>query len=173
MNIDSTSWHTLFDSMHVGIVFQNHDGNITEANRAAETLLGLEFDELRGRTSTHEGWKAIHKDGSTFEGDKHPAMVALKTGKEVKDVVMGVYQPEKDQHIWLLVNAHPQFNNNDQVPSQVFTTYVDITDQIIAEKKVARKNEMDYRRRQDKRWQELFARFSLQDTESKIIYRFF
>jgi PAS domain S-box-containing protein len=118
---------TLFETMAQGVVYQEASGNIISANSAAERILGLTLDQMMGRTSMDPRWKAVREDGSDFPGDTHPAMVALKTGKEVQNVIMGVYHPEKDEHVWINVNATPQFRPEEGKPYQVYTTFEDIT----------------------------------------------
>ena len=39
----------------------------------------------------------------------HPSMMALHTRKEVRDVIMGVFNPVEKQYRWIMVNAVPQF----------------------------------------------------------------
>jgi PAS domain-containing protein len=85
------SYQHLLATMELGVVYQDADGKIIYANPAAEKVLGLTFDQMTGRTSMDPRWKAINEDGSDFSGESHPAMVALKAGKPVKDVIMGVY----------------------------------------------------------------------------------
>ncbi len=124
---------TLFETMIQGVVYQNADGHIFSANQAAERILGLTLDQMQGRTSMDPRWKAVHEDGSDFPGDAHPSMVALATGKEVHDVVMGVFNPELEDHTWININAVPQFRPGETVPYQVYTTFEDITERKQAE----------------------------------------
>ncbi len=121
-------YRLLFESMVQGVVYQDADGSIISANPAAEGLLGLSLDQMRGLKSIDPLWKAIHDDGSDFPGETHPAMVALKTGEPVRDVVMGIYNPVMETHNWIKVNAVPQFKPNENTPYQVFTTFDDITE---------------------------------------------
>ena len=93
-------YHTLFAQMHIGVVFQDCDGHILSANPAAERILGISLDQMQGRTSMDPRWKSIHEDGSAFPGREHPAMVALKTGKPVLDVIMGVF-PSRQKRVSL------------------------------------------------------------------------
>ncbi len=58
----------LFETMAQGVVYQDTDGSITEANPAAERILGLTLDQMQGRTSIDPRWRAIHEDGSEFPG---------------------------------------------------------------------------------------------------------
>jgi PAS domain S-box-containing protein len=120
-------YRTLFETMVLGVVYQDIDGKIISANPAAEQILGLSIDQMQGRTSTDPLWKSIHEDGSDFPGEIHPAMVALKTGKIIKNVVMGVFDPKNEQTRWIDINATPQFKKDDKKPFQVYTTFEDIT----------------------------------------------
>jgi PAS domain S-box-containing protein len=118
----------LFETMAQGAVYQAESGEIISANPAAERILGLSLDQLQGRTSVDPRWKAIHEDGSEFSGETHPAMVALKTGKKVGNVLMGVFNPMDEDYRWIRVNAVPQFRNGEDKPYQVYTTFDDITE---------------------------------------------
>jgi PAS domain S-box-containing protein len=121
-------YRTLFETMAQGVVYQSADGKIFSANHAAERILGLTLDQMQGRTSMDPRWKAIHEDGSDFPGETHPAIIALKTGKEVKDVVMGVFNPGDEQYHWISIYATPQFRPGESKRYQVYTTFADITE---------------------------------------------
>jgi two-component system cell cycle sensor histidine kinase/response regulator CckA len=126
-------YRTLFETMTQGVVYQAADGQIISANPAAERILGLTMDQMQGRTSVDPRWKAIHEDGTGFPGETHPAMVALKTGKEVRNVVMGVFNPSKAEYTWINIDAVPQFRSGEEKPYQVYTTSEDITERKRAE----------------------------------------
>ena len=118
----------LFETIPQGVIFQNEKGVITSANYAAMDLLGLSFDQLTGKTSYDPDWKAIHEDGSPFLGEDHPASIALKQGKTVSDVTMGVYNPQHKKYVWLNINAAPLYRNGETKPYQVYATFRDITE---------------------------------------------
>jgi len=113
--------------MTKGVVYQDLEGRITDANPAAIRILGLSFNQMKGRTSVNPKWKPVHEDGSVFPGETLPVMVALQTGKEVQDVIMGIWNPEKEERIWIRINAVPQFRPREETPYQVYTTFDDIT----------------------------------------------
>jgi PAS domain S-box-containing protein len=119
---------TLFETMAQGAVYQDADGSIISANPAAERILGLSIEQMQGRTSVDPRWKAVHEDGSDFPGETRPSMVALRTGKEVRNVVMGVFNPQTEKHSWININAVPQFRPGDNKPFRVYTTFDDITE---------------------------------------------
>ena len=137
-------YRTLFETMAQGVVYQAADGRITSANPAAERILGLTLDQMQGRTSMDPRWKAIHEDGSAFPGETHPSMVALKSGKEVRNVVMGVFNPLYDEYRWININAVPQFKSGEDKPYQVYTTFDDITERERAEEAL-QESEEEYR----------------------------
>lgn len=118
----------LFESMAQGVVYQDESGKITSANTAAQEILGLSLEQMQGRTSVDPRWKIIHENGDDFPGETHPAMEALRTGKVVRNVVMGVYHPEEQQHRWIIVNAIPQIRHGEDKPREVYTTFTDITE---------------------------------------------
>jgi len=84
---------TLFESMAQGVVYHDADGHITAANPAAERIIGLTLDQMRGLTSMDPRWRALREDGSDLPGEEHPLTVARLTGKPVRDVVTAVFNP--------------------------------------------------------------------------------
>ncbi|MDD4923240.1 MAG: PAS domain S-box protein [Dehalococcoidales bacterium] len=127
IRISEEKYRTLFETMAQGVVYQNREGKIISANRAAEHILGLTLSQMQGRTSFDPRWHAVHEDGSPFPGDEHPAVVSLKTGKAVRDVVMGVFNIKEKGYRWIVINAIPQFRENEKEAYQVYTTFNDIT----------------------------------------------
>jgi PAS domain S-box-containing protein len=119
-------YQSVVSSMAEGIVVQNHAGSIVSCNHSAEKILGLTKDQLMGRTSVDPRWKSIKEDGSTFLGDEHPAMEALKTGLPVNDVIMGIHK-ENGELTWISINAQPLVNYTNKLPYAVVTTFYDVT----------------------------------------------
>jgi PAS domain S-box-containing protein len=122
-------YRNLFETMAQGVVYQDATGEIISMNKATERILGLTCDQIQGRSSVDPRWKAVHEDGSDFPGETHPAMVALKTGKPIYNVVMGVYHPSTEQYLWISIDANPQYKPGENKPYQVYTTFSDITEQ--------------------------------------------
>lgn len=126
-------YRTLFETMTQGVVYQAADGRIIEANPAAQRILGVTLDQLQGRTSMDPRWQVIHEDGTEFPGETHPAMVALRTGKEVLGVMMGIYASGHEGVRWIRVNAIPQFQLGEAAPYQVYAIFEDVTARKLAE----------------------------------------
>ncbi len=120
-------FRALFERTSQGIVYQAADGSIVDANPAAERILGLTRDEILGRTSVDPRWRAVRDDGSDLPGADHPAMIALRTGRRVDDVLMGIEDPRAGKRRWILVDAVPEFREGETVPCRVFTSFLDVT----------------------------------------------
>jgi len=131
----------MFENILHGVVFQNQHGQITLANQKAQDILGLTLDQMQGRTSLDPLWRCIHEDGSDFPGNNHPAIEALKTGKPVDDVVMGVFNPKINQTRWINVSAVPLMKSGEHKPTQVFATFLDITESRLSELALIEKEE--------------------------------
>ncbi len=117
----------MFEGLGQGVVFQAPTGEITEANAAAEEILGLTVDQLAGRTSMDPEWEAVREDGTPFPGEEHPAMVALREKRVVPGVIMGVSNPRENHHRWIRVTAVPRFGPGGD-PVEVLTSFEDITE---------------------------------------------
>lgn len=120
-----SKFRTLYETSPTGVVYQDATGKITDANPAAQRILGLTFDQMQGRSSIDPRWRAIREDGSDFPGDEHPAMVALRTGQPVRNVVMGVHVPGREQ-AWILINAIP-ITKQGRI-DYVYASFEDITE---------------------------------------------
>lgn len=131
----------LFESMVQGVVYQDASGSIIAANPSAERILGLTKDQMMGLRSVDPRWKAIKGDGSDFPGDQHPAMIALKTGKPVTGVLMGVLHPDWESHHWIVVDAIPRYRHGEDKPYQVYCTFTDVTQTKEFERRLLREKE--------------------------------
>lgn len=112
--------------MQEGVVVQAADGRITSANAAAERILGLSREQLLGRDSMDPRWRSIRADGSPFPGSEHPAMVTLRTGEAMSQVIMGVHQPSGALS-WLSINSQPIRDAEGNVAA-VVVTFSDVTE---------------------------------------------
>lgn len=121
-------YRNLFETMTQGVVYQDSTGKIISANPAAERILGLNPDQLKRRSSDDPLCKAIRQDCSDYPREQRPAMVSLRTGKPVKNVIMGINVPSEDKYRWILVDAVPQYRQGENKPYQVYTIFSDITE---------------------------------------------
>jgi len=117
----------LYETMSQGVLYQEPDGKIISANPAAEKILEIPIEQMQGRTPKDLNWLTVHEDSSDFPEETHPAMVALRTGETVKNVVMGIFIPQPGRYRWLRITAVPQFMPGSDKPHQVFITFENIS----------------------------------------------
>jgi len=134
---ESYSFSFLFKNLPEGLVIQDENGQILEANVYAENLLGLTVDQLAGRTSIDPRWRAVKSDGSIFPGEEHPAMITLKTGKPIQNCIMGVYHPKNEDWVWININT---FLEDNEGSKRVYSLFTDITEKRKAEEKILTTN---------------------------------
>ncbi|MCU7852152.1 MAG: diguanylate cyclase [Candidatus Thiodiazotropha sp. (ex Monitilora ramsayi)] len=136
LKINEEKFRTLFENMAQGAFYQRADGVLLDINRAGLELFGITHDQFLGRTSMDPQWKVICEDGSEIPGAQHPSMQALSTGKPVKGAILGVYNPQREDYVWLNVTAIPQFLPGENSPFQTFVTMHDISARIATEERL-------------------------------------
>jgi len=125
--------NSVIQNAAVGILVRGPKAEILENNTAACEMLGLTEDQLHNRTSFDERWSVINVDGSIFESDEFPVPQAIHKLKPVNNVIMGVHRPLFNDLVWLLVDAIPVFDDDNEL-LYVVCSFNDIT---------ARKNAQD------------------------------
>ncbi|HWP21631.1 MAG TPA: PAS domain S-box protein [Candidatus Cryosericum sp.] len=134
LRVSEEKHRRLFETTALGVVYQAADGSIISANPAAERILGHTFEEIIGETSLSPFWEIIKEDGSAANGNDHPSMIALRTGKSCGPVIFGVKNPQKAEYVWISIFAIPLYQPGETKPYQVYTTFQDIS----AERKASR-----------------------------------
>jgi PAS domain S-box-containing protein len=129
-------YRTLYKTVSGGIVVEDTDGRIIEANDMACELLGLSLDQMQGRTSMDPRWQSIREDGTPFPGEEHPVMVTLRTGKPVRNTIMGIYHPKEGTHKWIQINSDPVIDPESSKVTSAMATFIDITEHKNLEQKL-------------------------------------
>ncbi|NVM75627.1 PAS domain S-box-containing protein [Duganella sp. SG902] len=112
---------SIFNAVTNGLVMIDGQGRIIERNAAAARMLA-HTEEL----SAGGLWAGVREDGTPYDGGSHPVQLALATGMSVRDVVMGLRQPD-GARCWLSVNAEPIPDDSGAV-HLVVASLTDITD---------------------------------------------
>lgn len=108
-----------------GTLLQGADGIVLSCDPAAEQLLGYSARQLVGTTAFDPAWQTIHPDESPFLPEHYPAIVALRSGKPCRHVVMGFYRPN-GYLVWLCLNSMPLFQPDIETPVAVVTTFSEV-----------------------------------------------
>jgi len=126
----------LFDTMSEGVVLIAPDGQITQANPAAERILGLQRSEIESRNYVGPEWEILRPDGTPMPPDEMAGPRAMKEKRLMENVVMGVRWPDGSIS-WINVNAAPLITESGEFEG-VVGTFADITERKRAEEELQR-----------------------------------
>ncbi|MGE5517714.1 MAG: ATP-binding protein [Bacteroidota bacterium] len=132
-------YRTVIDSLMEGIVLQGRDGATITCNPAADRILGSAKPVLLGPNAAESGWQAIHVDGSELRVEERPAMVTLRTGERLDNVVMGLRRSD-GALTWIEINSAPLRAPGEQAPVAVVSSFLDITHRKEFEDELSRSN---------------------------------
>ena len=125
---------SLFDTMAEGVVLIASNGQIVQANPAAERILGLKRSEIEGRNYVGPEWEIIRPDGTPMPPEEMAGPRAMKEKRTVKDVVMGVNRPDGPIS-WINVSAAPLINEAGTIEG-IVGTFGDISERKWAEEEI-------------------------------------
>jgi diguanylate cyclase (GGDEF)-like protein/PAS domain S-box-containing protein len=118
-------FRSLYSMVACGVLVQDAEGNVVEANRYAEEILGWRAEEIRGKR-TGNLWQAFTEDGVEVATDNRPAGIALRTGQEARGTVIGIRRRDR-QVRWVQVDTIPVLDDSGR-PRQVVSSFIDITE---------------------------------------------
>jgi PAS domain S-box-containing protein len=122
----------LFETAPHGIVIHDAKGAIIDANAAAERMLGLPLDAVRGQVALDHLWTIVHEDGSPFPMEEQPPHMALRTAEPQGPVVFGLQVHGRSNPLWLSASSIPMRLPNQPRPFAALTMFVDVTPQRVA-----------------------------------------
>ncbi|WP_217924090.1 sensor domain-containing diguanylate cyclase [Miltoncostaea oceani] len=117
--------------MAEGVVLHAADGAIVACNPAAERILGLTAGQMMGRTPRDPRWRAVREDGTPFPAEEHPAARTLRSGRPLRDVIMGVHRADGRLR-WISVGTDT-LPGGDEGGRMVLSTFMDVTERRTAE----------------------------------------
>jgi PAS domain S-box-containing protein len=129
-------FRALIEDLEVGVVLQDADDRVLLSNRAARAMLGVTEDSLHGTTSRDPRWRVVRDDGSDLPAGEVPSVVAARSLRPVRGVVLGVARPDSGERRWLEVAAVPRLDADGSL-RHVLVTFIDITDRRRAERQRA------------------------------------
>jgi PAS domain S-box-containing protein len=133
----------LIHRIQAAVVVHGADTQIIASNPKAHELLGLTEDQMLGKTAIDNDWKFLDADGKEMPLEEYPVNRVLATQKTLRDFTVGICRSEKNDLVWVLVNANPVFDNKGNI-QQVIVTFVDITERKQTEEKL-RESELKFK----------------------------
>ena len=122
---------SLFETMTEGVILINHEGQIVQANIAAERILGISRPEIESRNYIAPDWEILRIDGTPMPTKEMAGPRAFSEKRLIRDTIMGVRRPDGNVS-WINVCAAPFFDNAGELEG-VVGTFSDITDRKLAE----------------------------------------
>lgn len=136
MELSEQQFRAFYETLNYGVIFQDREGRIIDANPAAESVLGVALNDLEGGTPGGLRWQAVDANENPLPGERHPAMIALRTGQRVRNFIVGIFNPASGERRWYSVDASPLFNDAEPLPYKVYSIFNDITEQRQAEREL-------------------------------------
>lgn len=120
-------FRTLIRDMDVGVVLTDPDEKIQFANRAAQKMFEIPLEEAQGKTSADLNLVSFREDGTEVPYSMRPAQLVIRTGKIIKDEVIGWRRVGSGKVIWTLSNAVPLWSKEGTITG-VIAVFTDITE---------------------------------------------
>jgi PAS domain S-box-containing protein len=129
-------YRTLVSNLNTGVVVHASDTRILLANYRAQELLGLTEDQMLGKKDIDPAWHFLRDDGTRLPTEEYPVNVVISTRKPLTNYVTGIKNPKVKDIVWVIVNAFPEYDENNLL-KQIVVTFWDYTQLKIAEAALA------------------------------------
>jgi PAS domain S-box-containing protein len=127
-----TRFRSVLESLEEGVLVQDDQGRILEANAAAARITGVNVDELKSSARAPE-WRAVTPNGGPLPGELRPGRTALQTGEAQIGVELGMARPDGTLR-WIELNAIPMVMPTGESDPVVVSSFRDITERLNAER---------------------------------------
>ncbi|MDP3479249.1 MAG: MASE3 domain-containing protein [Desulfoprunum sp.] len=132
LRVSEKKFRSLIDNVQTAIVLHDGQGLFLSGNPLAQKLLGLSADQLLGKALIDPDWHFLRGDGSVMPVAEYPVSRVLAMQTPLRDYLAGISRPDRDEVIWVLVNAEPEYRETGEI-AQVIVSFVDITERRWAE----------------------------------------
>jgi PAS domain S-box-containing protein len=141
LSVTEVRHRTLFETLPQGVIHYHADGTILGVNPAASQIMGLPPESMKRWPICNER-PPVHEDGSPFRAEEFPVVVAMRTGRVVADVVVGLPHARTGEIRWVRVTAVPYSWDQRGRSQQAYAIITDITDQRRAETALRQSNRL-------------------------------
>jgi PAS domain S-box-containing protein len=131
----------LLNSLDAGILVHGSDTAILLSNAKAAELLGLNGDEIVGKTATDLVWKCLFEDNSVMPFENYPVSQIIASKEPLKNFVMGVIHPKTKVTTWILVNGYPDLDQSGNI-NEIVISFLDITEQKVLDMELIKAKEL-------------------------------
>lgn len=132
-------YRSLVNVQSEGIIVQDENDRILASNPSAQRLLRATDAQLLGKTSFDPLFNIVNLDGTPWDANLAPSVLAVKTGEPQRDRVYGL-QWRDGSITWISVNAMPIEKPAGAGKRHVVISFEDITARMNAEEELKRLN---------------------------------
>ena len=122
---------TILDHLTEAVVLQDLDGHVVLANSATADVLPHLVPGAQSRRTD-----AVERDGTPVREEDRPSVVTVRTGRPLRDRVVGVTGPDGSR-AWLSVNTTPVLSAEGDLAG-VLSSYVDVTERELTREELVR-----------------------------------
>ena len=128
-------YRSLIQKLQTAVVVHSADTRIVTCNSAAQRLLGLTEDQLLGKTSIDPDWHFFREDGTVMPPQEYPVNRVVATRQPLKNFMVGVRQPGTSEDVWVMANANPVFDAENEI-DEIVVTFIDMTERLRDQEKI-------------------------------------
>ena len=133
-------FRSLLGNLEAGIVVHAADTSIVLNNGRAAELLGLTDDQMKGKVAIDPAWKFVHEDNRAFTLDEYPVNRIVKSKKPLRNQILGIQHPGKNNIVWVTVNGFPVLDAKGGI-AEIVISFIDITERKLADESLKLSNE--------------------------------
>jgi diguanylate cyclase (GGDEF)-like protein/PAS domain S-box-containing protein len=131
-DISKEHWHLIFDTIGCGVVLINSAGQIVEANRAAQQILGVSFEAMQQYLFESDNTVFRRPDGTPLPYEELQTATVFRTGEVQHHALEGFIRPD-GQSRWLQIDAAP-VREADGAITHAVITFLNVTERVEAER---------------------------------------
>src|SRR5690554_6416247 len=117
----------LLEVIDKGVLVQDCQGRLLQANAAAMRILGVEEEDSLQGLLDPETWTLLDEAGRRIRTADLPTQRTLDTGQATESTVIGLYHKPERRLRWLSVTTVPLFAPGGHRPNQVISLFSDVT----------------------------------------------
>ncbi|MEB3161444.1 MAG: PAS domain S-box protein [Synechocystis sp.] len=123
-------YYHLLENINSGVIVHSADAKIIYANPIAKQFLGL--TAIENREIEDYQWQLFDSDGEVIAPQDFPVHRVLAHQEPLTNFEIGIYRQDLKLILWSLVNAYPEFDEQQQL-QRVIVTFSEITERKQAE----------------------------------------
>lgn len=133
-------FRSMIQNLNIGVGLYDVNTAPLGCNKMAHELLGMTEEQFMGKAALDLGWQVVRDDGTPFDNHDFPIPRAIREKKAIREVIMGVFRPSKNDWVWLMVDADPTLDDSGTL-IHVICTYFDVTALRHVQSRLTEKNE--------------------------------